>query len=680
MTQRRSRFAAPTPGLAPVPAVLAVAGRSARRAQLPLAGLLTAYLAFRAGGFFPASTGIAATAAALVLVLRVTVAEEPFAGWSPAAMVTGSAAAGFACWVLLSGSWSGAPARAVIEFDRALLYVEVLVLYATVPREPGALAALLRWVLAALVAVCVAGLLSRLAPDLAPTSGRFVAERLAFPLTYWNAMGMASALALLLALHHAAGWQEPRWSRALATAAVPVAAVALYLSFSRGAIAACIVGVLAYIVLVRTLSTAFALLAALPATAVALLVAYRAGALATAQYAQGDGPAQGHRVAAVLLACCVAAAAMRLGLDRLEPRLRRLRLAGPRGPERLAVAVAIGMALVAAIIVSGAPQRVNRTVADFRSGDVVPDTGDARDRLLQSGNNGRLDFWRTDLEVFADHPLVGRGAGTYALEWERRRPFFYTARDGHSLYLETLAELGVVGLALLLVALLTPVSLALRRSFTRGRPDRDAHAAVAACGLALLLHAGADWDWEMPALFVWWFAAAGVIVAAPAAAPSAVVAAPGRLGRVLAGLACLLLAVTPGLMVSSQSALDAAKRAFSAGNCGAAVASALTARDRLPLRAEPYEVLGYCDLRGGAYGLAVEAMDSARRRDPDNWRYSYGLAVAQAIAGRDPRAAAARAVQLNPREPMALELARGLDSASPARRFRAAARATIPGA
>ena len=47
-----------------------------------------------------------------------------------------------------------------------------------------------------------------------------------------------------------------------------------------------------------------------------------------------------------------------------------------------------------------------------------------------------------------------------------------------------------------------------------------------------------DWDWEMPALFVWFFGAAGAVLAAPAAAP--VRASRARLTRLVAGLAVLL--------------------------------------------------------------------------------------------------------------------------------------------
>ena len=62
----------------------------------------------------------------------------------------------------------------------------------------------------------------------------------------------------------------------------------------------------------------------------------------------------------------------------------------------------------------------------------------------------------------------------------------------------------------------------------------------------------------------------------------------------------------------------------------------------------------------------------------DDWHYAYGLAVTQALAGQDPRPAAAQALRLNPLEPYAISLARRLSSDSPARRRTQAARSRIP--
>jgi hypothetical protein len=348
------------------------------------------------------------------------------------------------------------------------------------------------------------------------------------------------------------------------------------------------------------------------------------------------------------------------------------------GPARRRVVYA--SAAVAALLVVGvtaaaidAPSRIDRELTAFKEGDFVPQTGDARDRLTQSGNNGRLGIWRVSEKSFADHPWRGTGAGTFRIEYERRRDIDLTITDGHSLYLEVAGELGTVGLVLLAVTLGLPLGLAVAR--LRGG-ERHAYAAFLAAGVTLLVHAGVDWDWEMPAVFLWFLCASGVVVAAPVGRGR--IAAPPRLGRVLAGLACLLLAVTPWLLLRSQAALESASAAFHRGDCRAAIDDALSSRDALSVRAEPFELIGYCDLRVGANELAVQAFEAARKRDPDNWRYAYGLALARARAGQDPRGEAEDARRLNPREGAARDLVAAFDEARPRAWPRVAAEAKLP--
>ncbi len=97
--------------------------------------------------------------------------------------------------------------------------------------------------------IALAGLLTRLAPGTFPISAGFLPERIAFPLTYWNAMGIACALCVLFAVHLSASGREPRLVRVLAAAALPMAGVTLYLTFSRGAIWVLPVGLVLYVVL-----------------------------------------------------------------------------------------------------------------------------------------------------------------------------------------------------------------------------------------------------------------------------------------------------------------------------------------------------------------------------------------------------------------------------------------------
>jgi hypothetical protein len=149
--------------------------------------------------------------------------------------------------------------------------------------------------------------------------------------------------------------------------------------------------------------------------------------------------------------------------------------------------------------------------------------------------------------------------------------------------------------------------------------------------------------------------------------------------RLLAGLACLVIALTPWLLASSQPPLDRAAEAFQRRDCRTAIDSALTAAERLSVRPEPYEMLGWCDLLTGREELAVAAMTAARDRDPNYWGYAYGLAVARAYAGQDPRALAAEAARLRPTEELARNFARRTAATrSPARWRELARRAGIP--
>jgi hypothetical protein len=102
----------------------------------------------------------------------------------------------------------------------------------------------------------------------------------------------------------------------------------------------------------------------------------------------------------------------------------------------------------------------------------------------------RTSLWGVAWHVFEGHAAFGSGAGTFALAWARSGLIDARggALDAHSLYLETLAELGLVGLALLLVFF--------------GLPLLHARSAPVAAGAyaVFLVHAGLDWDWEMPAV------------------------------------------------------------------------------------------------------------------------------------------------------------------------------------
>ena len=637
---------------------------------------LTLALAFRAGGFFPATVGLAAGLLCLLLVVRATLAERPFAGWSAPLALTAGVLALFSIWTLASSGWSNSPARAMIEFDRALLYLLVLAFLGLHPRVSGHLRLVLRWLGLALAVTCAVALATRLLPASFPTSAGVNNERLAFPLTYWNAMGMFCGLGAIILTHLTASEKEPAAVRVAAAAGLPVVAVALYLTFSRGGIAAAVVGVVLYILLAHPRGLLGAVPAAGLPVAFALQRAYDSELLSRYDYAGADAREQGRALLVVVIGCMLAAAVLRTLALRADRRLLRIRI-GSRTRRRVFAAAGV-TALIAFAVASVAfdlPERVDEQRDAFVRGNAPPGGRDLRTRLTSVGNNGRLAIWRVALDTAERRPWRGAGAGTYQLQWERGRPAPPAqVSDAHSLYFELRAELGWIGVVLVAIALAVPLGVAAAR--LRG-PGRHAYAAFIAAGIALLGHAAVDWDWEMPVLFVWFFGAAGVVLAAPADAVRSL-PPPRRLTRVLASLACLLVAMTPVTVAFSQLRLDRGVRAFDRGDCATATDAALSSLDALPVRAEAFELLGWCDARAGQLELAADAMRAARRLDPGNWHYTYGLAVVQARAGEDGRPAAKLAQRLNPLEPLTRTLVRDLRTESRARRRAVAAKAAIP--
>ena len=143
------------------------------------------------------------------------------------------------------------------------------------------------------------------------------------------------------------------------------------------------------------------------------------------------------------------------------------------GRRRLAVAVAglTGLVLALALILPA---------------------GRLADDLAAQGGGFRPWYWHVAWHEASDFPVAGRGAGTFELAWLEQQPIEESVLDAHSLYLETLAELGLVGFGLLALALAPPLVTAFRGT----------SAAAAGAYVAFLFHAGVDWDWEMPAVTV----------------------------------------------------------------------------------------------------------------------------------------------------------------------------------
>ncbi len=246
------------------------------------------------------------------------------------------------------------------------------------------------------------------------------------------------------------------------------------------------------------------------------------------------------------------------------------------------------------------------------------------------------DYWRVALRAVEDEPLLGSGSGSYRRLWYRNRSEPQPARDAHSLYLETLAELGPLGLVLLLAALGLPLAVAV------GARADPLTAAALGPYVAFLAHTAQDWDWELPA----------VTVAALACAVALLLSARrqwtplGRVPRLVGGSAALALVV---LALTAY----AGNRELALAEAGSERSARRAARLQ-PWSSEPWRVLGEAQLERGEVEAARASFREGLSRDDGDWELWIDLALAS--DGDARRAAFDRAVRLNPRDPDLPEL------------------------
>jgi hypothetical protein len=449
------------------------------RARLPTAvavvlllgpGLLACFN----GGYFDGPRLWAAIAAWALLAIVAIALPRPLPASTPGRLALGGLAA-LTAWTALSLAWAPDAGAAADDLQRLLLYLPYLAAGIAVLRrrltEP--------LLLAAVTGACAYGLAERFGViDLAAVVS--AGDRLAYPLSYWNGTGAFGALGLVLAAALTGDRERSEALRVAAAATGPLLALTVLLTFSRGAFGALAAGLLLLLALSPTRARIAGVLVTVGLGGAA------AGALAGVAGGLRTEPGTSIAALPVLLAamagCALAARAVARRADAPVGWLR---------PAALAATVLVLAGTIAAMV---STERV--------PGRDVPESGPQR---LASVQSNRYAYWKVAVEAFADHPLLGEGSGGFRTAWLREREFRESVRDAHSLYLETAAELGLVGL-LALGLLVAGCGLAAVRA---GPAAAGSVAALA----AYALHAGIDWDWELPALTLVALALAASLIA-----------------------------------------------------------------------------------------------------------------------------------------------------------------------
>ena len=301
-----------------------------------------------------------------------------------------------------------------------------------------------------------------------------------------------------------------------------------------------------------------------------------------------------------------------------------------------------GLVVVCAgVVVAGGPIAITRQGMSSFSAAPTENSGDLNARLLDVSGNARADYWRVALWMVEREPVVGMGAGSFHRWWLERRTLDQDVRNAHNLYLETLAELGIVGLGLLLAALAVPLSAVRRARRSAGGP------VAAAVYSAFLVHAALDWDWQIPVITLIAVACGGALIALARGDHEVSIAARGRrTAFVLVALAPLIFAIG---VHGGNSRMQAAQDALDQGQARRAVAEARGARRWMPWAASPWRVTGEALTLTGQRQDAVVAFRRALAANEDDWETWFDLSLVE--TGMRRTVAFDRARALNPRTP-----------------------------
>jgi hypothetical protein len=613
---------------------------------------LIAYLGLKGGGYDPLVHDQVGIAVWWVLLAGVLAGALPNRRPGTLALAGLGLLAAFVAWTALSLTWTESVEKTSADLARVATYLGVLAL-ALFARDRKGARRVVAAVGAGIVFVAAIALLSRLHSAWFPaadqtaqflTSNR---ERLSYPLHYWNGLAALIAIGIPLVLHVATRARTTLW-RAAAAAALPAMSLTAFFTLSRGGIAAAVLAVVVFLALTSDrLSFAPTLLLSGLGSLVLIVAASSRDALQDGLL-NATADSQGDSLLLIVLLVCAAVgvlqAAIVLGLR------GRDRPAWTQVPRRGALA-ALGVAVLVVLVVAGAagaPGRVSDAWAEFRE---KGSPGKGTDRLGSVAGQNRYQLWSAAVKENASEPLTGTGSGTFEFWWARNADVPEVVRDTHSFYLQTLGELGIVGLALLAAFLAAVLGGGCVLLFAAAPIERSALAAALAGCVAFCVTATFDWMWQLPVLPVALLLLAASLLGAgrrhsePAQRSGLPIAA-----RVAVAAAALAAIVAIAIPLASTSLVRSSEAEAREGDLSAALEDARTAQNVQPGAASPRLQQALVLEAQGDFPAAVEAARAATEKEPTNWRTWL---VRSRIEAENGQAAAAvrdyrRARSLNP--------------------------------
>jgi O-antigen ligase/polysaccharide polymerase Wzy-like membrane protein/tetratricopeptide repeat protein len=570
-------------------------------------------------------------------------------------------------------TWAVEPSGAWIEANRTLSYLATMVAgVALVRLFPQRWPSLLGGVVLASVVVCGYALLTKVFPGtLNPDE---IYARLREPFGYWNAVGLMAAAAGPACLWLGARRSGHAAVSALAYPALGLLVVALLLAYSRGALLALAVGCAVWFAVVPLRLRGVAVLATSAfCGGLVAFWAFASNPLSTDNVVLADRTSAGHELGialvAMLLVLLVAGLAIGFASAQRAPSLDARRQAGVLV---LVVLALVPVAFVGALALSsrGLGGSLSNGWTNLTDPHAIG-VSNAPDRLTAVGSV-RARYWNEALKIAKAHKALGVGAGGYATVRPRYRTDTLDVRHAHGYVVQTLADLGAVGMAVSL-ALLAAWLAAATRTVGLWGPGRGAPWTPERVGMATLLsicvvfgvHSFVDWTWFVPGnavlalLCAGWLAGRGPTdePIVRLRAPRVAVRQPWRIGLAVAAVAVGLVAAwtswQPQRAVAEGSDALASAEAQHFDQARAQIARAERTN---PLSVDLLFQQAAIERADGNTAGARSVLQEAVRDEPANPATWLALAEFELSEGRKPQALSAvgSALYLDPRSQEAI--------------------------
>jgi O-Antigen ligase len=566
----------------------------------------------------------------------------------------------------LSLLWSIAPDLTWIEANRTLTYLVVFAAGIALARlAPGSWNVLLKGVLLGATAVVGYALASRVWPSSLAANELYA--RIGQPYGYWNAVGVTAALAIPPAVWLGARRSGHAPANALAYPLLGILIVALFLSYSRGALAAAVVALVVWFAFVPLRVRSLAVLGVSVVGSVPVIVwALSRDAftkdlvpLSVRESAAGEFGLLLITMVAVLLAIGLIIG-FRVSREAPSPRIRRrVGLA--------AVTFAVLVPLAAFTSVAFSQRGLTGTISNrFHALTSETATTSGGPQRLTQTSSSRGRYWRNAGHIFAAHPLDGTGAGTFGVARLRYRKDVLVARHAHGFFAQTMADMGILGLLVVLAFAAAWLAAVLRTTGGRLRfwrpggaswdAERVGVVALALSALVFGLHSAIDWTWFVPGCAVMGIFAAGFVAGrGPVTALAGVGTTqalprtprewlvPKEHWRIGAAGAIALVAILCAWAVDqpqrSDSATNDALALVAQGKFKAALSKADHAHNLNPLSPKPLLVRAAVQDSAGDTKDALSTLESAVIQQPSNPQLWQKLADYELNRLHNPRAA-----------------------------------------